>query len=55
MREAEARGAEAAHAEGIRIAQEVLDAVRGMVQGVQVSTPGGRVEVALEALGQLAV
>ncbi len=52
MREAEARGPEAAHAEGIRIAQEVLDAVRGMVQGVQVSTPGGRVEVALEALGQ---
>jgi homocysteine S-methyltransferase len=55
MREAEAGGAEAAHAEGIRIAQEVLDAVRGMVQGVQVSTPGGRIEVALEALGQLAV
>jgi homocysteine S-methyltransferase len=55
MREAEAGGPEAAHAEGIRIAQEVLDAVRGMVQGVQVSTPGGRVEVALEALGQLAV
>ncbi len=55
MREAEGRGAEAAHAEGIRIAQEVLDAVRGMVQGVQVSTPGGRVEVALEALGQLTV
>ncbi|HEU4473828.1 MAG TPA: bifunctional homocysteine S-methyltransferase/methylenetetrahydrofolate reductase [Gemmatimonadales bacterium] len=52
MRGAEARGPEAAHAEGIRIAQEVLDAVRGMVQGVQVSTPGGRVEVALEALGQ---
>jgi methionine synthase I (cobalamin-dependent)/5,10-methylenetetrahydrofolate reductase len=55
MREAEGRGAEAAHTEGIRIAQEILDAVRGMVQGVQVSTPGGRVEVALEALGQLTV
>ena len=54
MRRAEAGGPEEAHAEGIRIAQEVLDAVRGMVQGVQVSTPGGRVEVALEALGQLA-
>jgi ribosomal protein L18 len=51
MRQAEAGGMEAAHAEGIRIAQEVLEAVRGMVQGVQVSTPGGRVEVALEALG----
>jgi methionine synthase I (cobalamin-dependent)/5,10-methylenetetrahydrofolate reductase len=53
MRQAEAGGPEAGHAEGIRIAQEVLEAVRGMVQGVQVSTPGGRVEVALEALGQL--
>jgi homocysteine S-methyltransferase len=53
MQRAEAGGTEAAHAEGIRIAQEVLEAVRGMVQGVQVSTPGGRVEVALEALGQL--
>jgi methionine synthase I (cobalamin-dependent)/5,10-methylenetetrahydrofolate reductase len=53
MRRAEAAGPEAAHAEGIRIAQEVLEAVRGMVQGVQVSTPSGRVEVALEALGQL--
>jgi homocysteine S-methyltransferase len=52
MRRAEAGGPEEAHAEGIRIAQEVLDAVRGMVQGVQVSTPGGRIEVALEALGQ---
>jgi methionine synthase I (cobalamin-dependent)/5,10-methylenetetrahydrofolate reductase len=53
MRRAEAAGPEAAHAEGIRIAQEVLEVVRGMVQGVQVSTPSGRVEVALEALGQL--
>jgi homocysteine S-methyltransferase len=55
MRHAEGGGAEEAHAEGLRIAQEVLEAVRGMVQGVQVSTPGGRVEVALEALGQLIV
>ena len=55
MRRAEAGGAAAAHAEGVRIAQEVLEAVRGMVQGVQVSTPGGRLEVALEALGQLTV
>ena len=51
MRKAQTRGAGAAHAEGIRIAQEVLAAVRGMIQGVQVSTPGGHVEVALEALG----
>jgi hypothetical protein len=51
MREAEAGGPESAHAEGIRIAQEVLEAVRGLVQGVHVSTPGGRIDVALEALG----
>ena len=37
----------------LRIAREVLEAVRGLVQGVQVSTPGGRIEVALETLGQL--
>jgi len=30
-----------------------MEAVRGLVQGVQVSTPGGRFEVALETLGQL--
>jgi methionine synthase / methylenetetrahydrofolate reductase (NADH) len=52
MRLAEARGV--AHAEGVRIAQEVIEAVRGMVQGIQFSAPG-RPEVALEALGQLAV
>jgi homocysteine S-methyltransferase len=54
MRRAEAGGPEEAHAEGIRIALEVLEAVRGMVQGVQVSTPGGRFEVALETLARFA-
>jgi methionine synthase I (cobalamin-dependent)/5,10-methylenetetrahydrofolate reductase len=52
MRRAEQRGS--AHAEGLRIAQEVVEAVRGMVQGIQVSAPG-RPEVALEALGRLAI
>jgi homocysteine S-methyltransferase len=51
MRRAESGGTGAALAEGIRIAQEIIEAVRGMVQGVQVSAPGGRSEVALEALG----
>ncbi len=51
MRRAEAGGPQDAHAEGIRIAQEVMEAVRGLVQGVHVSTPGGRIEVTLEALG----
>jgi homocysteine S-methyltransferase len=55
MRQAEARGPAAAHGEGARLAQEVLESVRGMVQGIQVSTPGGRIGTALEALGQLAV
>jgi homocysteine S-methyltransferase len=53
MRLAEAGGRDAAHAEGVMIALEVMEAVRGMVQGVQVSTPGGRFEVALDVLGQL--
>jgi homocysteine S-methyltransferase len=51
MRRAESGGTGAALTEGIRIAQEILEAVRGRVQGVQVSAPGGRSEVALEALG----
>jgi len=53
MRRAEASGEEAARAEGIRIVQEVLEAVRGMVQGIEVSAPG-RPEAALEALDYLA-
>ena len=51
MRQAEDRGEEHARAEGVQIAREVLDAIRHMVQGVQVST-AGRPDVALEALGQ---
>jgi methionine synthase / methylenetetrahydrofolate reductase(NADPH) len=54
MRQAEVRGEEHARAEGVQIAQEVLDAVREMVQGVQVST-SGRLDVALETLGGRAV
>jgi homocysteine S-methyltransferase len=48
MQSAEQHGAEAALAEGTRIAQEMFEQVRQMVQGVQVSAPLGRVEVALE-------
>ncbi len=50
MREASERGREAALAEGVRIAREMLDAVRGRVAGVQISAPLGRVPVALEVL-----
>ena len=41
---------ESARAEGIRIAQEMLAAARGMVQGVQVSAPFGRYSAAAEVL-----
>ena len=43
-------GPAAEHAEGLRITQEVLDGVRGLAQGVQISVPAGRTEVALEVL-----
>jgi methionine synthase / methylenetetrahydrofolate reductase(NADPH) len=50
MRKAQELGAAAARAEGTAIAAEMIEAVRDLVQGVQVSAPGGRVEVALETL-----
>jgi 5,10-methylenetetrahydrofolate reductase len=42
---------EAAFAEGIKIAQEMLAAARSMVQGVQVSAPFGKFAAAAEVLG----
>jgi homocysteine S-methyltransferase len=42
-------------AEGIAIAREMLDRVRGGVQGVQVSAPFGKVELALEVFGDTLV
>ena len=39
-----------ARAEGVRIAQEMLTAVRGLVQGVQVSAPFGRYELAADVI-----
>lgn len=41
---------DASRAEGIRIAQEMLEAARPMVQGVQVSAPFGRYTAAAEVL-----
>ena len=35
-------------AEGIAVAREMFDRVRGAVQGVQVSAPFGKVELALQ-------
>ena len=48
MRKANERSKEAAVAEGIAIAREMLGRVRGLVAGVQVSAPFGKVELALE-------
>lgn len=50
MRKAQEGGADAALAEGIALAREVKDAVEGLVQGVQISAPLGRVDVALRVL-----
>jgi homocysteine S-methyltransferase len=50
-RMAGAASKEAALAEGVKIAQEMLAAVRGAVQGVQVSAPFGKYPVAAEVLG----
>jgi methionine synthase / methylenetetrahydrofolate reductase(NADPH) len=48
MREASARSKEHGVQEGISIAREMLERVRPMVQGVQVSAPFGKVDLALE-------
>ena len=48
MRAAQEQGKEAALAEGVQIAREMFGRVRSIVQGVQVSAPFGKVEVALE-------
>ena len=47
MRAASARSKEHGVAEGIAIAREMLERVRPLVQGVQVSAPFGKVELAL--------
>jgi len=44
---------EAARAEGVAIAREMLGAVRGMVQGAQISAPQGRYGSALDVLEAL--
>ena len=52
MRAASAKGKEEALQEGVRIAQEMLAAVRTRVRGAQVAAPLGRVPVALEVLAE---
>ncbi|MFL5581161.1 MAG: bifunctional homocysteine S-methyltransferase/methylenetetrahydrofolate reductase [Gemmatimonadaceae bacterium] len=48
MRKASDKSREHAVAEGIAIAREMLREIRGAVQGVQVSAPFGKVELAIE-------
>jgi homocysteine S-methyltransferase len=48
-----AAGPDEARAEGARIARELLTALRRMTAGVVVSTPGGRVDRALEVLAHV--
>ncbi len=55
MRKASDRSKEHAVAEGIAIAREMLKRVQDSVQGVQVSAPFGKVELALEVFGDTLV
>ena len=41
---------EAAAAEGVQVAKEIVTAIKGMAAGVQISTPSGRLDAALDVL-----
>ena len=43
--------AAAAAAEGVKVAKEIVTAVKGMAAGVQIYTPSGRLDAALDVLG----
>jgi homocysteine S-methyltransferase len=53
LRMAQADTPDAAREEGIKIAQEMLQQVRPLVQGVQVSAPFGRYNVAAEVIASV--
>jgi methionine synthase / methylenetetrahydrofolate reductase(NADPH) len=53
LRMAQADSPEAARAEGVKIAQEMLKAVRPYVQGVQVSAPFGMFNVAADVIASV--
>ena len=42
--------ADAASAEGVKVAKEIVSAIKGMAAGVQISTPAGRLDAALDVL-----
>jgi len=53
MRDAQEIGAERARQEGVAIAQEILGVIKEMVEGIQISPPLGKYELALEVLKAL--
>ena len=53
LRMAQTDSPDAARREGVLIAQEMLEAVRPLVQGVQVSAPFGRYALAAEVIGSV--
>jgi homocysteine S-methyltransferase len=53
LRMAQADTPEAAQQEGIKIAKEMLEAVRPYVQGIQVSAPFGLYNVAAEVIASV--
>jgi methionine synthase / methylenetetrahydrofolate reductase(NADPH) len=53
LRMAQAESPDAARREGVLIAQEMLEAVRPLVQGVQVSAPFGRYTLAAEVIASV--
>ena len=55
MRKASAKSKEHGVQEGIAIGREMLERVRPSVQGVQVSAPFGKVELALEVFKETLV
>jgi methionine synthase / methylenetetrahydrofolate reductase(NADPH) len=48
-----AANAEEARTEGVDIAREMVERVRGLVAGVQLSAPFGRYDMAIQAAGAI--
>lgn len=55
MKKAQEISSEKARQEGVAIAQEVLFELKEMVEGVQISAPLGKYELALEVLKSLKI
>lgn len=53
MARAEDRGPEAAREEGLRVAREIVEGLEGLVDGVQLTAPDGRLEPVLQLLPAL--